>query len=75
MGHYDRMTIAEIVHDYAVVRGDLSEQYARDQLVSIIEARIRAAEDDAAQLRADWITPCDRCSECQRGQSCTAWVD
>lgn len=43
---YDDMSIAEIVHDYVVVRGDLSEQYARDQLVSIIEKRI------ARRLRA-----------------------
>lgn len=40
---YDDKTIAEIVHDYAVIRGDLSEQYARDQLVTIIERRIAAA--------------------------------
>lgn len=59
-------SIAEIVHDYAVVRGDLSEQYARDQLVRIIEGRIRAAsipEDDATwALRTPslWESPDDR---------------
>lgn len=43
MGPYDDMTIAEIIHDYAVIRGDLTEQYARDQLVKIINERIEAA--------------------------------
>lgn len=42
-GPYDDKTIAEIVHDYAVIRGDLSEQYARDQLVHLIEQRIDQA--------------------------------
>lgn len=34
---YDTKTPAEVVHDYAVVRGDLSAQYARDQLAGWIE--------------------------------------
>jgi hypothetical protein len=34
---YDSKTPAQVVHDYAVIRGDLSEQYARDQLSGWIE--------------------------------------
>lgn len=33
------------------------------------------AEAELARLRADWVTPCGRCSECQRGQSCTSEED
>ena len=39
-GAYDGNTIRAIIHDFAVVRGDLSEQYARDQLVQIIQDRL-----------------------------------
>lgn len=38
---YDHRTPAEVVHDFAVVRGDLSEQYARDQLSEWIERLAR----------------------------------
>lgn len=38
---YDHKSVAEVVHDFAVVRGDLSEQYARDQLVSWINRMIK----------------------------------
>lgn len=44
---YAGKSVAEIVHDYAVIRGDLTEQYARDQLVRIIEGRIGVAEKRA----------------------------
>lgn len=37
---YDGNTIRDIIHDFAVVRGDLSQQYARDQLAQIIEDRL-----------------------------------
>lgn len=40
---YDHKTPAEVVHDFAVVRGDLSEQYARDQLAEWIERHAAAA--------------------------------
>lgn len=40
MNWHDGKSIAEIIYEYGAVRGDLSEQYARDQLVSIIEGRI-----------------------------------
>lgn len=41
-GHtaYDHMPVAMMVHDFAVTRGDLSEQYARDQLSNAIERKI-----------------------------------
>lgn len=44
---YDNRTIAEIIYDYAIIRGDLSEPYARDQLAKIINDRI---ENHAAGL-------------------------
>lgn len=37
---YKNMSIAEIIHDYVVIRGDLSEPYARNQLEAIIEQRM-----------------------------------
>jgi hypothetical protein len=43
MSAYDSKTIAQVIYDFAVIRGDLSERYARDQLVRIIEDRIAAA--------------------------------
>jgi len=43
---HDRRTIAEIIHEYGYVRGDLTEQYARDQLTAIIESRVAAARAD-----------------------------
>lgn len=42
---YDDKSVAEIVHEFAVVRGDLSEQYARDQLTAVIERRIERLTD------------------------------
>lgn len=45
---YDSKAPAEVVHDYAVIRGDLSEQYARDQLAEWIERY--AAHSAAAAL-------------------------
>lgn len=50
---YAHMSAAEIVHDYAITRGDLSEQYARDQLARIIECRARHLLVEAAQLIRD----------------------
>lgn len=43
---YDTKTPAEVVHDYAVTRGDLCEEYAREQLSGWIEryAAHRASE-------------------------------
>jgi hypothetical protein len=60
--NYDTATIAEIIYDYAVVRGDLSEPYARDQLVSIIKKRHDAdlaeataiVRVDLRDLVSDW---------------------
>lgn len=48
---------AEIIHDYAVIRGDLSEQYARDQLVNLIWLREKQARADAVReaSRAGWL--------------------
>lgn len=37
---YTDKTMADIIFDFAVVRGDLGEEYARDQLIEIIEDRI-----------------------------------
>lgn len=28
---YDKRAVADVIYDYAVIRGDLTEQYARDQ--------------------------------------------
>lgn len=59
MSAYQGKTMAEVIHDYAVIRGDLSEQYARDQLVRIIEEReaplierVRVAEAALARVEA-----------------------
>lgn len=52
---YDGKTVAEIVHDFAVVRGDLGEQYARDQLVRIIEWRIAQARSDQHEQTIDGV--------------------
>lgn len=41
---YDSKTFAEILDDYVLVRGDLSAEYAREQLVRIVEQRIADAE-------------------------------
>lgn len=46
---YDRLTISQIVHDYVVTRGDLSEQYARDQLTRVIERHIAHAVDEVSE--------------------------
>lgn len=55
---YDDMTIAEIVDD-VLVRGDLSEKYARDQLVRIIERRIARATQVEVRFEVgeQWPTP------------------
>lgn len=50
---YSSKTIAEIVDEYGRVRGDLTEQYARDQLTRIIEGRIAQAKADALREAAD----------------------
>jgi hypothetical protein len=50
---YDRKTVAEVVHDYAVVRGDPSEQYARDQLVLWIERYAQEMQAQALEEAAD----------------------
>lgn len=62
MSAYAGKSIAEIVHDYAVVRGDLVEQYARDQLIGILEDRQgRAVEAFRAAAIAELnaVTPAD----------------
>ena len=51
---YDRRSVGEMVHDFAVVRGDLSEQYARDQLVKAIERKLARAWDDGWNASADY---------------------
>jgi hypothetical protein len=43
---YARKTFAEVVDDYVLVRGDLTERYAREQLVREHEARVQAARDE-----------------------------
>lgn len=47
---YDGRPVAEVIHEYVVVRGDLCEQYARDQLTNWIERYVaelvRSAETD-----------------------------
>ena len=48
MTDYSNMTIAEIIYDYAVVRGDLSEPYARRQLAAIIQDQISDLESEVA---------------------------
>lgn len=56
---YDSLTIAEIIHDYAVVRGDLTEQYARDQLAQIIERRLAEKDAEIERLRESLETQGD----------------
>lgn len=52
---YKDQTVAAIVHDYVVNRGDLFEQYALDQLVDLIEQKIAHArrEGGCAEGRAE----------------------
>jgi hypothetical protein len=52
-GWWSDKSIAEIIHEYAVVRGDLVEQYARDQLEAIIVQRIARAATGGIMLGAD----------------------
>lgn len=46
---YDHKTPAEVVYDFAVIRGDLSEQYARDQLAGWIERLVTARVAEAVE--------------------------
>lgn len=50
---YDSKTPAEVVHDYAVVRGDLCDQYARDQLADWIKRYGREKAREALEAAAD----------------------
>lgn len=55
-GWWSDKTIAEIIHEYGKVRGDLCEQYARDQLTAIIEQRIA----NPTTLADQWDQRADR---------------
>jgi hypothetical protein len=63
---YDSKTPAEVVHDFAVIRGDLSEQYARDQLANWIEryaAQVGRESLDEVERRLSevlWLSISDR---------------
>lgn len=46
---YDTMTLDEIIYDFGYVRGDLSEKYARDFLVVILEKREAALRAELAE--------------------------
>ena len=48
---YDSKTPAEVIHDYVMVRGDLSEQYARDQLAGWIERYAKRPSDRVRPAR------------------------
>lgn len=50
---YDHRTPEQIVHDYAVVRGDLSEQYARDQLAAQWRRHVAAAWDEGYEAGSE----------------------
>ena len=53
-GHLDRwseMPIEFLIHEFAVVRGDLSEPYARRQLVDLLERKVQRASDSAKAWR------------------------
>lgn len=63
---YARKTFAEVVDDYVLVRGDLTEQYAREQLVREHDARVQAARDEE-RARAD-----ERAARDQRRYDCVA---
>lgn len=41
---YADKSITEIIHDFIVVRGDLTEGYAREQLVEALEQHEQAAK-------------------------------
>jgi hypothetical protein len=52
---YARKTFADVADDYVLVRGDLTEQYAREQLVREHEARVQAARDEErARIVEEW---------------------
>jgi hypothetical protein len=62
---YDGKTPREVIDDYVLVRGDLSAEYARQQLATWID-RYAAAERARAQAEALALVP--RCSWHVRGQ-------
>lgn len=45
---YDNRALADIIHDFAVTRGDLSEPYAREQL-----ARAALGSQEAVRAKAE----------------------
>lgn len=59
--------IEEVIYDYAVTRGDLTEQYARDQLARVFHTREAAAEQrgrdavlaDVEALKDEWARAAD----------------
>jgi hypothetical protein len=52
-----REALADIVYEFGARRGDLSEQYARDQMVARLLVEVRAAQAaawDAAKAPGAW---------------------
>lgn len=50
----DHMTIAQIIHDFATTRGDLTDPRAREDLAAILEQRM-VAERDEVHEKGYWV--------------------
>lgn len=53
MTNYQNMSVEEIFHDYAKVRGDIGEEYAQDQLVRIFTERENRLREKDRQQTSD----------------------
>lgn len=69
--------VSEAIYEYACVRGDLTEQYARDQLAAIFERiladRLRKARAEALREAADQLSHIHQ-ADSPGATSCIRWL-